>query len=120
MKRHVSFLVVAGWGGLNAVLLAVLAIYGENALVFWLWGGVVVLLELVGLAVLASSRSGTEEQVRYRVPDHGAAAAVPAGFGGAFVALAFVYGLWLLVVAVPLLGVAAALAVRGASTPGEG
>ncbi|MEU0218812.1 hypothetical protein ABZ281_28595 [Streptomyces sp. NPDC006265] len=51
MRRHVSFLVVAGWGGLNAVLLSVLAVYGENSLVFWLWGGVVALLEL-----LASSR----------------------------------------------------------------
>ncbi|ELS50894.1 hypothetical protein [Streptomyces viridochromogenes] len=113
MKRHVSFLVVAAWGALNAVLLAVLAIYGENPLVFWLWGSVVALLVLFALAVLASSRSGAEEQARYRVPDHGAAAALPAGFGGALVALAFVYGLWLLALAVPLLGVAAVMAVRG-------
>ncbi|MEU0218811.1 hypothetical protein ABZ281_28590 [Streptomyces sp. NPDC006265] len=52
------------------------------------------------------------------MPDHGAAAAVPAGFGGAFVALAFVYGLWLPVVAVPLLAAAAVMAVRG-TTPRE-
>jgi hypothetical protein len=105
--------VVAGWGGLNAVLLAVLAIYGESSLVFWLWGGVVVLVELAALAVLASSRSGPEEHVRYRVPERGAAAAVTAGFGAALVALAFVYGLWMLALAVPLLGVAAVMAVRG-------
>jgi hypothetical protein len=37
----------------------------------------------------------------------------PAAFGCALVALAFVYGLWLLALAVPLLGVAVALAVHG-------
>ncbi|PZH04838.1 hypothetical protein C1I97_19095 [Streptomyces sp. NTH33] len=113
MKRHLSALVVAGWGALNGVLLAVLGIYGESSLVFWLWGSVVALLGLAALAVLASSRSGPEQQVRYRVPNRGAAAAIPAAFGCFVVALAFVYGLWLLALAVPLLGVAAAMAVRG-------
>lgn len=113
MKRHLPVVVVAGWGAVNGVLLAVLAIYGESSLVFWLWGGVVALLELAALAVLASSRSGPDQHVRYRVPDRGAGAVPPAAFGCALVALAFVYGLWLLALAVPLLGVAVALAVHG-------
>jgi hypothetical protein len=69
-------------------------------------------------AVLASSRSGPEEHVRYRVSDHGAAAAPPAAFGGALMAPAFVHGLWMLALAVPLLGVAVVMAVRG-TTPRE-
>ncbi|MBV7697817.1 hypothetical protein [Streptomyces sp. TRM70350] len=113
MKRHLPFVVVAGWGVLNGVLLAVLAVYGEDPMVFWLWGGVVVLLELAAVAVLASSRSGPEQHVRYRVPDRAAGAVVPAAFGFLLVALAFVYGLWLLALAGPLLLVAVALAVRG-------
>ncbi|MFE1751591.1 hypothetical protein [Streptomyces anandii] len=113
LKRQLPYVVVAGWGALNGVLLAVLGIYGESSLVFWLWGGVVVLLELAALAVLVSSRSGPDQQVRYRVPYRGAAAVPPAAFGCALVALAFVYGLWLLALAVPLLAVAIAMAVHG-------
>ncbi|MFF0462575.1 hypothetical protein [Streptomyces mexicanus] len=113
MRRHLPYVVVAGWGVLNGILLAVLGVYGESSLVFWLYGCVVALLELAALAVLASSRSGPDQQVRYRVPERGAAA-VPVFAGGcALVALAFVYGLWLLALAVPLLGVALALAVHG-------
>jgi hypothetical protein len=111
--------VVAGWGGLNALLLAVLAVYGESSLVFWLWGGVVVLLELAAVAVLVSSRTGPEQQVHYRVPDRGAGAVLPAAAGCALIALGFVYGLWLLAFAVPLLGVAVALAVRGTTAREE-
>jgi hypothetical protein len=113
VKRHLPFVVVGGWGLLNGVLLAVLGIYGESSLVFWLWGGVVVLLELAAVLVLASSRLGPDQHVRYRVPDRGAGAVPAAAFGFALVALAFVYGLWLLALAVPLLGVAIALAVHG-------
>ncbi|WP_171108701.1 hypothetical protein [Streptomyces sp. Z423-1] len=119
MKRHPSVVVVAGWAVLNGILLAVLAVYGENALVFWLWGSVVVLLALVAVAVLASSRSGPEQHVRYRVPDRAAGAVVPAAFGFLLVALAFVYGWWLLALAGPLLLVAVALAVRGTTAREE-
>lgn len=119
MKRHPSVVVVAGWAVLNGILLAVLAVYGENALVFWLWGSVVVLLALVAVAVLASSRSGPEQHVRYRVPDRGAGAVVPAAFGLLLVALAFVYGWWLMALAGPLLLVAVALAVRGTTAREE-
>ena len=119
MKRHLSFVVVAGWGVLNGVLLVVLAVYGESSMVYWLWGGAVVLLELAAVAVLASSRSGPDQHVRYRVPDRGAGAVVPAAFGFLLVALAFVYGWWLLALAGPLLLVAAALAVRGTSAREE-
>lgn len=119
MKRHLSFAVVAGWGLLNALLLAVLVIYGENTMTYWLWGAVVVLLEVAALLVLASSRTGPDQHVRYRVPDRGAGAALPAALGLALVALAFVYGLWLLALAVPLLAVAAALALRGTTAREE-
>ncbi|MGV9566711.1 hypothetical protein [Streptomyces sp. NPDC003480] len=113
MKRHVSFLVVAGWGLLNGVLLAILAVYGESSMVYWLWGGAVALLELAALLVLGSSRTGPDEYVRYRVPQRGAGAALPAALGCALLALCFVYGRWLLALAVPLLALAGGLALRG-------
>lgn len=113
MKRHLPVVIVAGWGLLNAVLLGVLAIYRESSLTYWLWGSVVLLLELAALLVLLSSRSGPEEHVRYRVPDRGAGAVLPAAFGMLTLALCAIYSYWLLVVAVPLLGIAAAMAVHG-------
>ncbi|QLJ02130.1 hypothetical protein HZZ00_14530 [Streptomyces sp. NEAU-sy36] len=113
MKRQLPAAVVAGWGLLNGLLLAVLAVYGESAMVYWLWGSVVLLLQLAALAVLLSSRASPDQHVRYRVPDRGAGAVLPAAIGLLLVALCFVYGRWLLVVAVPLLAVAAALLVRG-------
>ncbi|MEV5175476.1 hypothetical protein AB0L10_31345 [Streptomyces flaveolus] len=113
MRRHLPAALVAGWGLFNGVLLAVLAVYGESPMVYWLWGGVVVLLQLAALAVLLSSRTAPDQHVRYRVPDRGAGAVLPAAAGLLLVALCFVYGRWLLAVAVPLLAVAAALAVRG-------
>ncbi|MEU6095096.1 hypothetical protein [Streptomyces sp. NPDC047079] len=113
MKRHLSFVVVAGWGLLNVALLAILAVYGESSLVFWLWGGAVALLGLAALLVLASSRTGPDEHVRYRVPQRGAGAVLPAALGCAFIALCFVYGRWLLAIAVPLLALAGGMALRG-------
>ena len=111
---------VAGWGLFNGVLLAVLAVYGESSLVFWLWGSVAGLLEVAALLVLLSSETEPEQHTRYRLPRGGAAAVLPATAGITLAVLAYVYGRWLLALAVPLLGLAAALAVRGASTPGEG
>ncbi|MBL1082577.1 hypothetical protein JK359_11390 [Streptomyces actinomycinicus] len=113
MKRHLSAWVVAGWGLLNGLLLAVLAVYGESTLVYWLWGAVVLLLELAALVVLSSSRSAPDQHVRYRVPDRGAGAVLPTAIGLLLVALCFVYGRWLLFVAVPLLVLAAGMALRG-------
>ncbi|WP_268221216.1 hypothetical protein [Streptomyces sp. EMB24] len=119
MKRHPAFLVVAGWGGLNAVLLAVLALYGESSLTYWLWGASVAGLELAALLVYVSSRTGPEQHVRYRLPDPGAGAAMPAALGCVLIGLAFVYGMWLLALAVPLLAVALALVVRGTTSREE-
>ncbi|MFA3879470.1 hypothetical protein ABS735_38515 [Streptomyces sp. MMCC 100] len=119
MKRHPAFVIVAGWGGLNAVLLAVLAVYGESSLTYWLWGASVAGLELVALLVLLSSRAGPEQHVRYRLPDRGGGAALPAALGCVLIGLAFVYGLWLLALAVPLLLLALALAVRGTTAREE-
>jgi hypothetical protein len=82
-------------------------------MVYWLWGGVVLVLELAALAVLLSSRTAPDQHVRYHVPDRGAGAVLPAAIGLLLVTLCFVYGRWLLAVAVPLLILAAALAVRG-------
>ncbi|WP_199572659.1 hypothetical protein [Streptomyces murinus] len=113
MKRHLSAAVVAGWGLLNGLLLAVLAVYGESALVYWLWGSVVLILQLAALTVLLSSRLGPDQHVRYRVPNRGAGAVLPTAIGLLLVALCFVYGRWLLVVAVPLLAVAAVMLARG-------
>ena len=120
MKRHAAAVVVAGWGLSNGVLLTVLAVYGEASLVYGLWGSVAGLLEVAALLVLLSSRTEPEQHTRYRLPRGGAAAVLPAAAGITLAALAYIYGRWLLALAVPLLGVAAALAVRGASTPGEG
>jgi hypothetical protein len=113
VKRHLPVVVVAGWGLLNGVLLAVLAVYRESSLTYWLWGSVVLLLQIAAVAVLLSSRSAPEQHVRYRVPDRGAGAVPPAAFGLLTLALCVIYSYWLLVVAVPLLIVAVALAVRG-------
>ncbi|GAB1333676.1 hypothetical protein ACE1SV_02660 [Streptomyces sp. E-15] len=115
MRRHLSAAVVAGWGVLNGVLLAVLTVYRESPLTYWLWGGAVLTVELAALAVLLSSRSAPDQHVRYHVPDRGAGGVPPAAIGLLLVALCPVYGRWLLVVAVPLLAVAVALAVRGTS-----
>jgi|GEM_PF-6720595 hypothetical protein len=112
MRDHAAYWVVAGWGAWNALLLAVLGIYGENGLVFWLWGGVVALLEVAALAVLASARRGSEEQTAYQAPVAGTAGALPAAVAVGLVAFGFAYGMWLLAVAVPLFGVAAALRSR--------
>ncbi|MEV8565466.1 hypothetical protein AB0436_07735 [Streptomyces sp. NPDC051322] len=112
MKRHPAFLVVAGWGLLNGILLAVLAIYGESSLVYWLWGGVVVLIELAALAVLLSSLTGPEQHRRYRLPAKGEAAALPTALGAAIVGLSFIYGFWLIALAAPLLALALVLRVR--------
>ncbi|WP_225840216.1 hypothetical protein [Streptomyces sp. NK08204] len=113
MKRYLAFVVVAGWGALNGLLLVVLAIYGERSLAYWLWGGAVTLLELAAVAVLLSSRRGPEQHVAYRVPVRGSAAALPAAVGCLLAGLALVYGYWLFALAGPLLAVAAALAVHG-------
>ncbi|MFJ8781825.1 hypothetical protein [Streptomyces sp. NPDC102476] len=119
MKRHPAFAVVAGWGGLNALLLAVLVLYGENSMTYWLWGASVAMVELAALLVLVSSRTGPEQHVRYRVPDRGAGAALPAALACVLTGLAFVYGLWLLALAVPLLALAVALVVRGTTAREE-
>ncbi|GGW15888.1 hypothetical protein GCM10018980_51050 [Streptomyces capoamus] len=113
MKRHLPAVLVAGWGVLNGLLLVVLAVYRENSMTYWLWGGVVLVVELAALAVLVSSRAGTDQHVRYRVRDRGAGGVLPAAIGLLLVALCPVYGLWLLVVAVPLLMLSVALAVHG-------
>lgn len=114
MTRHPAFVVVAAWGLFNGVLLAVLAMYGESSLVYWLWGGVVALLELAALAVLLSSSAGPEQHVGYRLPGRGGVAVLPAAVGLAVLGLGFVYGWWLLAVAVPLLCCALLLgAVQG-------
>jgi archaellum biogenesis protein FlaJ (TadC family) len=113
VKRHLPAVVVAGWGGLNGLLLAVLAIYGEDPMTYWLWGSVVVLLQLAAVLVLVSSRRGPDQHVRYRVPVQGAAAVPLVAVTALLIGLSFVYGFWLLALAVPLLAVAVAIAVRG-------
>ncbi|MFC9284488.1 hypothetical protein [Streptomyces collinus] len=60
MKRRLPALVVAGWVLVNGPFLAVLAIHGESAPVYWLWGGAVLVLELFAVATLLSSRTGPE------------------------------------------------------------
>ncbi|MFH9085812.1 hypothetical protein [Streptomyces sp. NPDC017673] len=119
MKRHLTAVLVAGWGALNGLLLVVLAVYRENVMTYWLWGGVVLVLELFALAVLASSRARTDQHVRYRVPDRGAGGVLPGAIGLLLVGLCLVYGYWLLVVAVPLLMLSVALAVRGTTAREE-
>lgn len=113
MRRHLPAVLVAGWGVLNGLLLVVLAIYRENTMTYWLWGGVVLVLQLFALAVLVSSRARPDQHVRYRVPDRGAGGVLPGAVGLLLAGLCLVYGRWLLVVAVPLLMLSVALVVRG-------
>lgn len=111
-RRHPAYLVVAGWGLANGVLFVVLVIYGESSFVLWLFGAVAAFLELVAMVVLISSRRGPQEHMHYNLPAGGGAAAFPAAVSIGLAALGFVYGFWLLALAVPLLAVAIALAVR--------
>jgi hypothetical protein len=120
LRRHPAFLVVAGWGLLNGVLLAILAVYGERGpVVYWLWGGVVALLEAAALLVLFSSHLGPEQHTRYRMPRGGGPAVPPAAAGITLGVLSLAYGPWMLSLAAPLLCAAAALALRRTATPGE-
>lgn len=77
MKRHLPAVLVAGWGVLNGLLLVVLAVYRENSMTYWLWGGVVLVVELAALSVLVSSRAGTDQHVRYRCATAERAASCP-------------------------------------------
>ncbi|MET8586542.1 hypothetical protein ABZX39_37635 [Streptomyces collinus] len=81
VRRRLPALVVAAWGLINGPFLAVLAIHGGSALVYWLWGGAVLVLELFAVAVLLSSRTGPGRHVRHLVPGLGAGAVPPAAFG---------------------------------------
>ncbi|MGW1982392.1 hypothetical protein ACWCPJ_08030 [Streptomyces collinus] len=107
VKRRLPALVVACWGLINGPFLVVLAVRGESALLHRLWGGAVLVLELFAVAVLLSARTGPGQHVRHLVPDREAGAVPSAAFGPA--GLRFVHGgRRLLVIAVPLLGGAAA------------
>ncbi|GAA2483554.1 hypothetical protein [Streptomyces longisporus] len=115
IKRYPGWAVMAGWGLANGVLAAVLAIYHEALTAVLLYVGAVILIEAAALAVLISSRRGTREQTNYRVPYAGGAAVLPAAVGLTLAALSLAYGPWMLSLAVPLLAVAAAVAIhRGA------
>ncbi|MFI8849760.1 hypothetical protein ACIGW3_06095 [Streptomyces sp. NPDC053499] len=118
-KRHPSAAVVAGWAALNAVLLGVLTAYGESELALLLWAGVLALLTLAAAVVLLSSLRGPREHTHYDVPGENGAALVIAAFGLAAGGLMFVYSTWLVVIAVPLLLLAAAFAVRHRSHGGS-
>ncbi|MFI2435967.1 hypothetical protein [Streptomyces sp. NPDC018693] len=120
MTRHPAFLVVAGWALFNGLLLAVLAIYGEDHLAYWLYGGVVALLGAVALLVLLASRTEPERHVRYRLRRGGGPAALPGAAGVTLAVLSLVHGSWMLVLALPALVVAVVLLVRRTPTAGEG
>ncbi|WP_369205867.1 hypothetical protein [Streptomyces sp. PU-14G] len=111
-ERHPGAVVVGGWACLNAVLLGVLTAYGESALALLLWAGAFVVLLLAACAVLVSCSCGPLELTRYRVPDTGGAAVLLSACGLAVGGLMFVFGSWLVVIAGPLLLVAAVLALR--------
>ncbi|MBO8200715.1 hypothetical protein JW613_20725 [Streptomyces smyrnaeus] len=111
-KRHPGAVVVGGWAVLNAVLLGVLTGYGESELALLLWAGAFVLLTLAATAVLVSSRRGPRELTDYGVPGDNGAAVVLTAFGLAAGGLMFVYSTWLVIIAAPLLLVAAVFAVR--------
>lgn len=115
IKKYPGWAVMAGWGLANGVLAAVLVIYREALTAILLYVGAVVLIEVAALVVLVSSRRGTREQADYRVPHAGGAAVLPAAVGLTLAALSLAYGPWMLSLAIPLLLVAAAVAVhRGA------
>ncbi|MHC3474869.1 hypothetical protein ACYF6T_40135 [Streptomyces sp. 7R007] len=111
-KRHPGWAVTAAWGALNGILVGILALYHEDLLAVMLYVGAAVLVEIAALAVLVSSRRGPREHMRYRVPAGGGAAVPVAAAGLTIAALGFVYGFWLMSLAVPVLAVAAALAVH--------
>ncbi|TQJ91250.1 hypothetical protein [Streptomyces sp. SLBN-31] len=115
IKKHPGWAVMAAWGLFNAILAAILVIYREDLIAIMLYVGAVVLIEVAALAVLISSRRGQREPVTHRLPVRGAVAVPPAAAGLTLAGLSLAYGPWMLSLAIPLLMVAAALAVhRGA------
>ncbi|MBP0456842.1 hypothetical protein [Streptomyces montanisoli] len=110
MNKHLAYGVVAFWGLLNGLSLSVLAIYGEASMVYWLWGGVVALLELVAFTVWLSSWRGSDQHANYRVTARTGAPALPAAIAVLLAGLSFAYGFWLLIVSLPLLAIALGMA----------
>ncbi|SFC79670.1 hypothetical protein [Streptomyces aidingensis] len=113
LTRHPALLVVAGWTLFNGLLFALLAGYGEGAVAMWLWAGSLALLAGATAAVLWSVRRGPEQHRRYRLVTGGAAAVLPAAAGAGLLGLATVYGWWMAALAVPVLALAALLALAG-------
>ncbi|AGS67593.1 hypothetical protein [Streptomyces collinus] len=55
VKRRLPALVVACWGLINGPFLVVLAVRGESALFHRLWGGAVLVLELIAVPLLGGA-----------------------------------------------------------------
>lgn len=97
---HISApLVVAAWGGLNALLTALQAGMGGTAVPLTIYGSAVILVELVAAAVALSRRWRPAGSAK-RAPPGGATAlwlAIGAGIAG----LGLAYGWWVTILSVP-------------------
>lgn len=119
MKRRIAYVVVAGWGLYNGVLVGVLGAYGGKPIEFWLYAAVAGLIEIAAIAVLVSETIGMPEHLRYRLPVGGGAGAMPAAFAGGLGAASWIFGSWLLLPAAVLGMTALALAIRTSRAKGR-
>jgi hypothetical protein len=119
VKRRAAYLVVAGWGLFNGLLVGILAAYGGTPTELWLYAGVAGIVELWALAVLVSEHLGTPEQARYRIPVGGGAGAMPAAFAGGLGAASWVFGTWMLLPAAVLGMAALGIAVHTSRNKGR-
>ncbi|MBO0713179.1 MAG: hypothetical protein J2O39_00310 [Acidimicrobiales bacterium] len=104
-------LVVAGWGAFNTALLVILAGYGGEAMVLWLYGGAVGLTMLFAAGVAASALRRPARLRPRLLPNHGEVGLVTAG-GLLAVGLGLTFGPWFYPVAVGFLFFAALGAFR--------
>lgn len=112
MKRRLAYLVVAGWGLFNGLLVGVLAAYGGTPTELWLYAGVAGIIEIWAVAVLVSETLGVDQHAHYRLPVGGGAGAMPAAFAGGLGAASWAFGSWMLLPAAALGLTALAIAVH--------
>ena len=106
MRR--SVLVVAGWAGFNALLVALLAGFAGASLVVVLYAASVLLIAGVALVVMIASRRNPGGGSFWR-PAHGDVVPL-AAVAGLIFALGIAFNLWLILVAAAVGAAAAVLA----------
>jgi hypothetical protein len=109
-------LVVAGWGVLNGVLVAVLAGFGEEPAVLALYGSAAGLVEIIALVVWAGTRRWRRRRVWRRAANGDSVLILAAGILAA--ALGWAFAWWFALVAIPVLILALSREISARREPG--